>query len=127
MAFHVVSVVPDATRLLERGPSRPSPEWQPRGDQFIFRSERPLIASLVDLADPVTRKLGWRNDASCSSTCSTSASVAIEQQFQDLGRVRSSRSSSARNQKQLLAVGLNSPVSDGAVTRVDNLLMNGRV
>src|SRR5881409_901944 len=59
MAFRVVSVVPDAARMMAEARR----VCRPGGKLVIinhFRSERPLIGPLVDLADPVTRKLGWR-------------------------------------------------------------------
>jgi phosphatidylethanolamine/phosphatidyl-N-methylethanolamine N-methyltransferase len=58
-SFHVVSVVPDP-RAMMREMSR---VCRPGGQIVIinhFRSERRLIASLVDRLDPLTRKLGWR-------------------------------------------------------------------
>ena len=102
MAFHVVSVVPDATRLLEEARR----VLRPNGTLVVinhFRSERPLIASLVDLADPVTRKLGWRTTLRLVDMFD-GASVAIEQQFKTSPRSLFTVVI-ARNQKQLLAVG----------------------
>ncbi len=58
-SFHVVSVVPDPQRMM-REMSR---VCRPGGTVVIinhFRSERKLIAWIVDRVDPVTRKLGWR-------------------------------------------------------------------
>ena len=59
MAFHIISVVPDLGRLI-REISR---VVKPRGTVVIinhFRTERTWLAPLVDLFDPVTRRLGWR-------------------------------------------------------------------
>jgi phosphatidylethanolamine/phosphatidyl-N-methylethanolamine N-methyltransferase len=58
MAFHVVSVVPDATRLM-REVLRVS---KPGATVVIinhFRSTKPLLAALDHLIEPVTRRLGW--------------------------------------------------------------------
>jgi len=58
-SFHVVSVVPDPAAMM-REMSR---VCRPGGQIVIinhFRSERQLIASVVDRFDPITRKLGWR-------------------------------------------------------------------
>jgi len=58
MAFHVVSVVPNATRLLEEmlRVSRP-------GATVViinhFRSRHRLLAALDRLTEPITRRLGW--------------------------------------------------------------------
>lgn len=102
MAFHVVSVVPDATRLLDEARR----VLRPNGTLVVinhFRSERPLIASLVDLADPVTRKLGWRTTLRLVDMFD-GASVAIEQRFKTSPRSLFTVVI-ARNQKELLAVG----------------------
>ena len=58
MAFHVVSVVPDAERLM-REMLRVS---KPGGTIVIvnhFRSRNKLLAALDSLIEPVTRRLGW--------------------------------------------------------------------
>jgi phosphatidylethanolamine/phosphatidyl-N-methylethanolamine N-methyltransferase len=59
MAFHVVSVVPDVVRMMHEA------RRVCRSGGLIvvinhFRSERPLLAAVVDTLDPITRKLGWR-------------------------------------------------------------------
>jgi len=59
VAFHVVTVVPDPDRLV-REMIR---VCKSRGTIVIvnhFRSERRWLAPIVDLLDPVTRRLGWR-------------------------------------------------------------------
>jgi phosphatidylethanolamine/phosphatidyl-N-methylethanolamine N-methyltransferase len=59
MAFHVVSVVPDSERLLKEIVR----VCKPTGKVIIinhFRSELPWLAPMIDLLDPVTRRLGWR-------------------------------------------------------------------
>ena len=59
MAFHVATVVPDHERLI-REMIR---VCKPGGTIVLinhFRSERRWLASLVDLLDPFTRRLGWR-------------------------------------------------------------------
>jgi len=58
-SFHVVSVVPEPKRMMHEMVR----VCRPGGTIVIinhFRSERPVIASVVDRLDPVTRKLGWR-------------------------------------------------------------------
>ena len=58
-SFHVVSVVPDHEKMM-REMHR---VCRPGGTIVIinhFRSERASIAKMVDLLDPITRKLGWR-------------------------------------------------------------------
>ena len=58
-SFHVVSVVPEPKRMMHEMVR----VCRPGGTLVIinhFRSERKVIASLVDRLDPVTRKLGWR-------------------------------------------------------------------
>jgi phosphatidylethanolamine/phosphatidyl-N-methylethanolamine N-methyltransferase len=62
-SFHVVSVVPDATRMVEEM----SRVCRPGGKIAIinhFRSPRPAVAKLVDHLDPLARKLGWRTTLS---------------------------------------------------------------
>jgi len=58
-SFHVVSVVPEPQRMMREMVR----VCRPGGTIVVinhFRSERPVIASVVDRLDPVTRKLGWR-------------------------------------------------------------------
>ena len=58
MAFHVVSVVPDAARLM-REVLRVS---KPGGTVVIinhFRSPNRLLAAIDSLLEPITRRLGW--------------------------------------------------------------------
>ncbi len=59
MAFHIVSVVPDYRRLVREIVRVSKP-----GATIViinhFRSQRKWLAPLVDLLDPVTRRLGWR-------------------------------------------------------------------
>ncbi|MFQ5477469.1 MAG: class I SAM-dependent methyltransferase [Candidatus Binatia bacterium] len=57
-AFHVVTVVPDPARLVEEM----TRICKPAGELVIinhFSSERPAVRALVDLVDPLTRRLGW--------------------------------------------------------------------
>ena len=56
--LHVVTVVPDPQRLVDEM----TRVCKPSGQVVIinhFSSRRPLIRGIVNLADPVTRKLGW--------------------------------------------------------------------
>ncbi len=58
MAFHVVSVVPDATRLMAEAQR----VCRPGGRIVIinhFRSEKRPVARLQQSIDPMTRRLGW--------------------------------------------------------------------
>ena len=58
MAFHVVSVVPDATRLMHEVLRVSKP-----GATVViinhFRSRNRLLAGLDRLTEPITRRLGW--------------------------------------------------------------------
>jgi phosphatidylethanolamine/phosphatidyl-N-methylethanolamine N-methyltransferase len=59
LAFHILSVVPDAERLI-REMLR---VCRPGGTVVVvnhFRSEKRWLAALVDRLDPLTRRLGWR-------------------------------------------------------------------
>jgi len=58
MAFHVVSVVPDASRLMHEVLR----VTKPGGTVVIinhFRSRNRLLAALDTLIEPITRRLGW--------------------------------------------------------------------
>jgi phosphatidylethanolamine/phosphatidyl-N-methylethanolamine N-methyltransferase len=58
MAFHVVSVVPDATRLMREAQR----VCKPGGTIVVinhFRSEKKLLAALDRRMEPVTRRCGW--------------------------------------------------------------------
>jgi phosphatidylethanolamine/phosphatidyl-N-methylethanolamine N-methyltransferase len=58
-SFHVVSVVPDPCLMM----SEMIRVCRPGGTIVVinhFRSERRLLAWVVDRFDPITRKLGWR-------------------------------------------------------------------
>ncbi len=102
MAFHVVSVVPDPGRMMQE-----AHRVCRNGGRIViinhFRSPRPMIGSLVDLADPITRKLGWRTTLRLDEVCE-GAGLVVEQKY------KTSRRSLftvviARNQKELAAVG----------------------
>jgi phosphatidylethanolamine/phosphatidyl-N-methylethanolamine N-methyltransferase len=61
MAFHVVTVVPDPIRMIEEAKR----VCKPGGKIVIvnhFTSDFPLLGSLTQALDPVTRWLGWRTD-----------------------------------------------------------------
>jgi phosphatidylethanolamine/phosphatidyl-N-methylethanolamine N-methyltransferase len=102
MAFHVVSVVPDAQRLMAEARR----VCRPGGKLVIinhFRSERPLIGNIVDLADPLTRKLGWRTTLKLDEMLD-GAPVLIEQKFKTSPRSLFTVVI-ARNDKEIAAVG----------------------
>lgn len=61
MAFHVVTVVPDPVRMVEEAKR----VCRPGGRIVIvnhFTSDFPLLGSLTETLDPVTRRLGWRTN-----------------------------------------------------------------
>jgi phosphatidylethanolamine/phosphatidyl-N-methylethanolamine N-methyltransferase len=61
MAFHVVTVVPDPVRMIEEAKR----VCKPGGRIVIvnhFTSEAPVLGSVTQALDPVTRWLGWRTD-----------------------------------------------------------------
>ena len=102
MAFHVVSVVPDAHRLMQE-----ARRVCRSGGKIVvinhFRSTRPIIASLVALVDPVTRKLGWRTTLRLDDMLE-GAPVAVEQRYKTSPRSLFTVVV-ARNEKEMVAVG----------------------
>jgi phosphatidylethanolamine/phosphatidyl-N-methylethanolamine N-methyltransferase len=61
MAFHVVTVVPDPVRMIAEAKR----VCKPGGRIVIvnhFTSEVPVLGSLTQALDPITRWLGWRTD-----------------------------------------------------------------
>jgi phosphatidylethanolamine/phosphatidyl-N-methylethanolamine N-methyltransferase len=61
MAFHVVTVVPDPVRMLAEAKR----VCKPGGKIVIvnhFTSDFPLLGTLTEALDPVTRWLGWRTN-----------------------------------------------------------------
>ncbi len=61
MAFHVVTVVPDPIKMMQEAKR----VCRPGGRIVIvnhFTSESPILGSITEALDPVTRRLGWRTD-----------------------------------------------------------------
>lgn len=61
MAFHVVTVVPDPIRMIAEAKR----VCKPGGKIVIvnhFTSDFPLLGSLTEALDPITRLLGWRTN-----------------------------------------------------------------
>jgi phosphatidylethanolamine/phosphatidyl-N-methylethanolamine N-methyltransferase len=61
MAFHVVTVVPDPVRMIAEA----NRVCKPGGKIVIvnhFTSEVPLLGTITQALDPITRWLGWRTD-----------------------------------------------------------------
>jgi phosphatidylethanolamine/phosphatidyl-N-methylethanolamine N-methyltransferase len=61
MAFHVVTVVPDPVRMIAEAKR----VCKPGGKIVIvnhFTSDFPLLGTLTEALDPVTRWLGWRTN-----------------------------------------------------------------
>ena len=61
MAFHVVTVVPDPVRMIAEAQR----VCKPGGNIVIvnhFTSDFPLLGSLTEALDPLTRWLGWRTN-----------------------------------------------------------------
>lgn len=59
MAFHIVTVVPDPIRMLAEAKR----VCRPGGKIVIinhFTTDLPIVGSLTESLDPVTRRLGWR-------------------------------------------------------------------
>jgi len=79
MAFHIVSVVPDTERLL----NEIARVTRPGGTVVIinhFRSEQKWLGPLVDMLDPITRRLGWRTTLRYSDVVH-SGPLRVEQRF----------------------------------------------
>lgn len=78
-AFHIVSVVPDFQRLL-----REICRVSKAGGRVViinhFRSEQKWLAPLVDMLDPVTRRLGWRTTLRLTDVVRSSP-LRVEQHF----------------------------------------------
>jgi phosphatidylethanolamine/phosphatidyl-N-methylethanolamine N-methyltransferase len=71
-AFHVVTVVPDPSRLVEEM----TRVCKPEGQVVIinhFASPRRAIRGVVNLVDPVTRRLGWSTRLSLDEVMNGSA------------------------------------------------------
>ncbi|HZD39557.1 MAG TPA: methyltransferase domain-containing protein [Terriglobales bacterium] len=61
MAFHVVTVVPDPIRMIAEAKR----VCKPAGKIVIvnhFTSDKPLLGSITEALDPITRWLGWRTN-----------------------------------------------------------------
>lgn len=61
MAFHVVTVVPDPVRMIQEAKR----VCKPGGRIVIvnhFTSDVPVLGSVTQALDPITRLLGWRTD-----------------------------------------------------------------
>ena len=79
MGFHILSVVSNPDRLVKEILRVSKPE----GTIVIinhFRSERRWLAPMIDLLDPVTRRLGWRTTLRFSEMI-TGTPLRIEQRF----------------------------------------------
>ena len=82
-AFHVVSVVPDHARLMREVVR----VCKPAGTVVVinhFRSQRAWLANLVDLLDPMTRKLGWRTTLR-SSDLFSAVPLEVRRRFKTSG------------------------------------------
>ena len=101
-AFHVVSVVPDPVRMM-----REARRVCRAGGRIVlinhFRSDRRVIASLVDLADPMTRKLGWSTRLRLMDVLD-GVPVSVEQKYKTSPRSLFTIVV-ARNEKEMVAVG----------------------
>ena len=79
MAFHVVTVVPDPIRMI----SEAKRVCKPGGRIVIvnhFTSEFPLVGSLTQALDPLTRWLGWRTDLKLKPFIET-AHLSVEKAY----------------------------------------------
>lgn len=82
--FHVVSVVPDAEKMMREMVR----VCRPGGTIVIinhFRSERPALAWIVDRLDPITRKLGWRTTLQVEDLLGA-APVELQRRYKTSGR-----------------------------------------
>ena len=79
MAFHVVSVVPDAKRLMAEARR----VCRPGGHIVVinhFRSERRVVANVQRTIDPITRRLGWTTSLSLKDILDARA-LHVERQW----------------------------------------------
>lgn len=78
-AFHVVTVVPHPAKLVEEM----TRVCKPDGQVVIinhFSSPRPAIRKVVNLVDPLTRKLGWSTRLSLDD-CINGAPLSLENRY----------------------------------------------
>jgi phosphatidylethanolamine/phosphatidyl-N-methylethanolamine N-methyltransferase len=79
MAFHVVTVVPDPVRMIAEAQR----VCKPGGNIVIvnhFTSDFPLLGSLTEVLDPLTRWLGWRTNVRLKPFIETT-SLAVEKVY----------------------------------------------
>jgi len=79
MAFHVVTVVPDPVRMIAEAQL----VCKPGGNIVIvnhFTSDFPLLGSLTEALDPLTRWLGWRTNVRLKPFIETT-SLAVEKVY----------------------------------------------
>lgn len=101
-AFHVISVVPDAHRMMNEAMR----VCRPGGTLVLinhFRSANPVFGTLVEMLDPVTRKLGWRTTLRLTDVVN-GAPLEVAQCFKTSPRSLFTVLV-ARNRKELAAVG----------------------
>jgi phosphatidylethanolamine/phosphatidyl-N-methylethanolamine N-methyltransferase len=78
-AFHVVTVVPDPSRLI----AEMTRVCKPDGQVVIinhFSSPRKAIRKVVNMVDPLTRRLGWSTRLSLDD-CINGASLCLENRY----------------------------------------------
>ncbi len=79
MAFHVVTVVPDPVRMIAEAQRVCKP-----GGNIVslnhFTSDFPLLGSLTEALDPLTRWLGWRTNVRLKPFIETT-SLAVEKVY----------------------------------------------
>ena len=79
MAFHVVTVVPDPVRMVAEAKR----VCKPGGKIVVvnhFTSDFPLLGSITEALDPLTRWLGWRTDLRLKPFIET-ANLTIERVY----------------------------------------------